>query len=69
MPDQDRIPTRLHYTVRNVGDRWVLACEDIPISSFDSRGAARRAAALHMAAARSRGDCAVLVIDHHEAAA
>jgi hypothetical protein len=69
MLDQGRIPTRLHYKIHNVGDRWVLACEDIPISSFDSRRAARRTAALHMAAARSRGDCAVLVIDHHEVAA
>jgi hypothetical protein len=68
MPNQNRLPTRLHYAVHHAGDRWVLACEDIPISSFGSRGAAQRTAALHMVAARSRGDCPVLAIDHQVAA-
>lgn len=57
MPRKDFIPTTLHYAIRLAGDRWVVTCENIPIACFDSRDAARHAAASYLAAARRRGDC------------
>jgi len=65
---RDHVPTVLQYAVSAVGREWVLSCESVPIASFASRTAARRAARAHVAAARARGDCGLLTMEGADAA-
>jgi len=63
MRNLDHSPTILHYALSEVGGSWVLSCENMPVACFETLVAARRAAATYVAAAKLRGDCALLETD------
>lgn len=54
----------LHYQVSQVDHSWLVSCEDVPIDLFDGRKNALGAAMRLVRAARTRGDQAILQIDH-----
>lgn len=54
----------LHYQVSQIDHSWVVSCEDVPIDLFGARKKAVDAAMKLIKAARTRGDRAVLNIDH-----
>ena len=52
----------LHYRLSKLAQEWVLWSEDIPVERFDNRQAGLHAAEHLVAAARQRGDHAVLAV-------
>ena len=52
----------LHYRLSKLAHEWVLWSEDVPVERFDNRQAGMHAAEALVAAARERGDQAVLAV-------